>query len=514
MRSVTYKLKLPTSAGNITIPQLGGTLSIHGRDSKIHVTDYPAGDYNILYSSAEIFTWKKHGDRTTLVVYGGPNERHELAVSNTSGATAVEGFGIKFSNRNKNTILHWESKPDRRVVRIGSNLYIVILDRNSAYDYWTVSSDATKYSHELTPSSELIVKAGYLLRTASISGSTIHLKGDINATTTVEIVAGAHKGINGLTFNDDKLKANLDRNGFLKADIKFSAPKINLPSLNTLPWKSIDTLPELRADYDDSAWPDADHTETNNTYWPLTTPTVLWGAEYGFHAGSLVTRGHFVATGSESVLHLNVSGGSGFAFSAWVNSTFIGSWSGAGDVRIANLTLDVPKLSKGKNYVITVFTDNMGHNGNWNVGFNEMKTPRGIIGYSFPGHTPVTANGMYFSDNRSFPPSTFYTMAPIVAIHSILQDSHTSIETNTTPTRHIPRPRRHILENNRQPRRRRLPRFRPRPPQRRRSLYRKKRLPPPLRPNLVLETQLRSHLRALQTRHHVLHHYLRPRHPV
>ena len=401
MRSVTYKLKLPTSAGNITIPQLGGTLSLHGRDSKIHVTDFEAGGYNILYSSAEIFTWKKHGTRTTLVVYGGPNERHELAVSNTSGATAVEGSGIKFSNRNKNTILHWESKPERRVVRVGSNLYIIVLDRNSAYDYWTVNSEGGSYPHELTPSSELIVKAGYLLRTASISGNTIHLKGDINATTTVEVVAGAHQGISGLNFNGDRLKTALDRNGFLKATIKFSAPNLKLPTLSSLSWKSIDTLPELSAGYDDSAWPDADHTETNNTYWPLTTPTVLWGAEYGFHAGSLVTRGHFVSTGDETFIHLNVSGGSAFAFSAWVNSTFIGSWSGTGEAKIANLTLDVPKLIKGKDYVITVYTDNMGHNGNWNVGYNEMKTPRGIVGYSFPGHTPATSNSTYCPDTSS-----------------------------------------------------------------------------------------------------------------
>lgn len=277
-------------------------------------------------------------------------------------------------------------------MRIGSDLYIVVLDRNSAYDYWTVSSEEGSYYHELTPSSELIVKAGYLLRTASISDGKIHLTGDVNATTTIEVVAGAHEKIDGLTFNGEALNTTLDRNGFLKATVGFSAPKINLPDVNSLAWKSIDTLPELQDDYDDSAWTDADHTETNNTYWPLTTPTVLWGAEYGFHSGALLTRGHFTATGNESVLYLNVSGGSAFACSAWINSTFLGSWNGAGDVRIANLTLAVPKLSAGKPYVLIVLTDNMGHNGNWFVGYNEMKTPRGIIGYSFPGHTPTGSN--------------------------------------------------------------------------------------------------------------------------
>lgn len=57
-RSTTsYKLKLPTSKGHITVPQLGGQLSLHGRDSKVHVSDYKVGGHNVLYSSAEVFTW-------------------------------------------------------------------------------------------------------------------------------------------------------------------------------------------------------------------------------------------------------------------------------------------------------------------------------------------------------------------------------------------------------------------------------------------------------------------------
>lgn len=52
----TYKLNVVTSKGKVSIPQLGGQLSLHGRDSKIHVTDYHVDGTNILYSSAEIFT--------------------------------------------------------------------------------------------------------------------------------------------------------------------------------------------------------------------------------------------------------------------------------------------------------------------------------------------------------------------------------------------------------------------------------------------------------------------------
>ena len=55
--SIHYRLTVPTSKGSISIPQLSSTLTLNGRDSKIHVTDYDVGAFNLLYSSAEIFTW-------------------------------------------------------------------------------------------------------------------------------------------------------------------------------------------------------------------------------------------------------------------------------------------------------------------------------------------------------------------------------------------------------------------------------------------------------------------------
>lgn len=214
-------------------------------------------------------------------------------------------------------------------------------------------------------SSDLIIQAGYLVRNASVSDGKILLVGDINSTTTIEVVGGAHEKIESLFWNGKDLRAQRDHNGFLKGRVDFSVPSISIPDLDALNWKSIDALPELQPEYDDSAWTEANHTETKNTYWNLTTPKVLWGAEYGYNTGSLIFRGHFTATGTESVLHLNVSGGSAFAFSAWVNSTFLASWTGTGDAAIANQTLGFPKLQHGSSYVLTVLVDHMGHNGNW-----------------------------------------------------------------------------------------------------------------------------------------------------
>lgn len=55
--STNYRLIVPTSQGYVSIPQLSSTLTLNGRDSKIHVTDYDLGGLNLLYSTAELFTW-------------------------------------------------------------------------------------------------------------------------------------------------------------------------------------------------------------------------------------------------------------------------------------------------------------------------------------------------------------------------------------------------------------------------------------------------------------------------
>ena len=119
----------------MTIPQLGGVLTLSGRDSKWHVTDYDIGGTTLLYSSAEIFTWKKFDKETVLVVYGGPGELHELSVITSSTAKIVEGADVTTKSTNGTVILNWETSPTRRVVQLG-NVFVYILDRNTAYNYW------------------------------------------------------------------------------------------------------------------------------------------------------------------------------------------------------------------------------------------------------------------------------------------------------------------------------------------------------------------------------------------
>src|SRR5690242_12890697 len=117
--TVTYKLKLSTAAfGNITVPQVNGTsLTLNGRDSKIHVSDYDVGGATLVYSTAEIFTWPKYDDKTVLVVYGGSGEAHELALAVT-GLEVLEG-DVKSITTRGYTVLNFNVDGDRKVAKVG-----------------------------------------------------------------------------------------------------------------------------------------------------------------------------------------------------------------------------------------------------------------------------------------------------------------------------------------------------------------------------------------------------------
>jgi hypothetical protein len=124
--AATYTLTLPVSGKNVTIPQLGGSLTLSGRDTKIHVTNYPVGDATLLYSTAEIFTWQEFEDKTVLVVYGGQDELHELAVNSTSTKWEVDGEGVTVKEVEGDIVAQWKTSQDRRIIHVGDlDIYVL-----------------------------------------------------------------------------------------------------------------------------------------------------------------------------------------------------------------------------------------------------------------------------------------------------------------------------------------------------------------------------------------------------
>ena len=213
--------------------------------------------------------------------------------------------------------------------------------------------------------------------------SALALTGDINSTTTLEIFSVPCSTT--LSFNGNSLPTTCTPHKALLATIPYSPPTFALPSLRELPWSYLDSLPEIRSTYDDSAWSSADHPTSNNTQRPFTTPTSLYASDYGFHAGTLLTRGRFTATGAESYLFVETWGGFGYAASVYVNSTLLSGFAGSGTNSTGLQNATLPKLEKGRGYVITVVSDNMGLEEDFVVGSDQYKNPRGVVDYELGG---------------------------------------------------------------------------------------------------------------------------------
>ncbi|KAK1239242.1 hypothetical protein MKX08_006303 [Trichoderma sp. CBMAI-0020] len=402
--STSYTVKLPTSAGEFTIPQQGGTLTLSGRDSKFHVTDYPVGNFTLLYSTAEIFTWKQFDNRTVLVLYGGAGELHEFAVKNPFGSTKagkinkIEGKGVAVHTAQDLTlVLQFTASTDRQVIQLG-NLVIYMVDRNAAYNYWVPtlpgSGNHPAYGSSLMNPAAVIVNGGYLVRSVAVDGSTLSIQADFNVTTPLEII-GAPQGVSKLVVNGKELSYTVSELGDWTANPDTVLPVVQVPDLSRLTWYQLDSLPEVQNYYDDSHWPSANHKTSNNSVAPLKTPVSLYGSDYGFHTGTLVFRGRFTAQTSQQQLSLTTQGGNAFASSVWLNGKFIGSFHGFDAGVSANSSYKLTNLIRGKRYVLTVVVDSTGLSENWNIGLDEMKAPRGILDYTLlssrGAHVPISS---------------------------------------------------------------------------------------------------------------------------
>lgn len=231
-------------------------------------------------------------------------------------------------------------------------------DRYSAYNYWAIDAKSIEASSQ---DKVVILKAGYLVRNATIEGNTLHIVGDTNQTTPVELL-GLNQHVKSITWNGRRLccqRAKSTQN--LLCSVPFHAPQRQLPDFTKLDWKYANSLPEILSTYDDAKWTKASNTYTNNTQKRnITTPTSLYSTDYGFNVGTLVYRTHFKGNGDESILGVETQGGSAYAASIWLNETFLGSWTGKPGKSSYYLNVSLPTLPVGKDYAITVVQDMMG----------------------------------------------------------------------------------------------------------------------------------------------------------
>lgn len=84
----------------------------------------------------------------------------------------------------------------------------------------------------------ILIKGGYLIRSVQISGSTLEITGDLNSTTSLEIIAPAASS-EKVTFNGEQLTLATTSYGTLTSSKSTSLPSIQLPDLESLTWVSV-----------------------------------------------------------------------------------------------------------------------------------------------------------------------------------------------------------------------------------------------------------------------------------
>lgn len=232
-----------------------------------------------------------------------------------------------------------------------------------------VSLNSTPQAHrEAQPS--VIINGGYLVRNATIHTGTLHLVGDTNSTSVIEVV-GAPDKVKRATWNGKKQNCKRGKN--LICQIEHHPPSYHLPVLAALDWKYADSLPEIRSGYDDRQWTLADHISTNDTQSRnLTTPTSLYASDYGYNTGALLYRTHFVANGKEKKISVETQGGSAYGVSIWLNETFLGSWVGSPSRESYYQNMTLPELTAEEKYTLTVLQDMMGQEESGPIGPNSL----------------------------------------------------------------------------------------------------------------------------------------------
>nr|WP_239148960.1 beta-galactosidase [Streptomyces sp. SID12501] len=331
------------------VPQQG-TITVDGRDAKLLVADYDLSEnHRLVYSTSEIMTHARIGDRDVALLYGRAGETGEtvLRYAERPEVTVLDDDVTTAWDAERGDLrLNYTHKGLARVLVNG--LELLIADTAETAHWW----------RQDTTAGPVLVRGPSLVRTAELAHGTLKLTGDSTKAAQIEVIADAGE----VTWNGRK------------ADVTAAPRPVRLPALTT--WKYKEEAPESAPGFDDSAWTTADHLTASNPDLAGSLP-VLAMDEYGYHHGNVWYRGRFRTTGRATALALDAKTGSAGQYAVWLNGRYLGS-SGNGAH-----TFDIPADTlrddgSGGDNVLSVLVENAGHNEEW--GHDYSKEPRGLLG--------------------------------------------------------------------------------------------------------------------------------------
>ncbi|KAF2201860.1 hypothetical protein GQ43DRAFT_414862 [Delitschia confertaspora ATCC 74209] len=377
-RAVTdFALTVNTSRGKVVIPNL----QLNGRQSRWVVTDYPAGNTTLLYSSAEVLTYGMF-DRPVVVFYLREGQAGEFAFKSPPANLTFRTYGADSTFKStKGTITKYTYTQAKgtTVVEFSDGFLAYLLDIPTAYTFF---APPTTRNPNVAADEQIFVMGSTLVRSAVEKGTTVEIIGDNVNATTIEVYTGNPRTKTIKWNGHALLSATRTPYGALRVSIPGTeTSRVILPELKN--FKTADSLPELSPSYDDEHWVSANKTTTLSPVKPLTLP-VLFSSDYGFYTGVKLYRGYFTSTTAPVSVNLTVQGGVAAGWNAWLNGNLLGYHPGNASLSATSLVMKIdPKLlRKGKeDNVLLVVTDYTGHD-QTSQGPAGAENPRGILGCS------------------------------------------------------------------------------------------------------------------------------------
>ncbi|MBY8829666.1 glycoside hydrolase family 35 protein [Hephaestia mangrovi] len=352
-------------------------MQLNGQDAKLLLASTDIARQHLVYSTSELQTVLRHGDEDIALFYGRAGEPGQTVLRYAS-APRVEVLAGSVQSR-------WDAAHhDLRLdyahdglarVRISgggrASLLLLIGDEHAAQQFFRQD--------------EVLDHGPWLVRHATVSGSTLAMTGDTKAAEPLEVWAPAQ--VTSVTWNGTPVATRRSASGSLIATAPLAGPQpIVLPDLTRATWRYHAGSPEAQPGFDDSDWIKADGAPDRSTIRPPTGEPTLQMDAYGFHDGDVWYRGRFQGSADAQQIALHYGAGGAGMLQLWLDGRFVGEQelpAGlARPITVGMADFDLPDAAQQSGtHVLSVMIRPDGHN--WDLETDDAhKEPRGLISAS------------------------------------------------------------------------------------------------------------------------------------
>ena len=282
---------MPSSQGTLTLPQTTGSIALNGRQSKLIITDYSFGaKSSVLYTTASVFFAGTIGQRDVLFLFGDADQSHEFALALTGAGTRSTSSRVKFTSstvgKGVTTVAVQPGSDGLLTIFDSPSQLILFADPVTAATFWAPAVRSPTRNTvpgfesfwQFGTNTTVLVGGPNLVRNATISGSTLALRGDLNASVPLTVVAPP--AVKQVTWNGARVTVR-SSGALLTGRLTESASVRNVTLPKLTGWKFNDSLPEIQPGFDDSTWTVANKTTTNISLKPqFGDGRVLYGASF------------------------------------------------------------------------------------------------------------------------------------------------------------------------------------------------------------------------------------------